>query len=332
MRPLEWNAGRPGEWEGASSTGVCVRRRRFFCVLFWPPFFACRLSACRAASLCALGVWRGFGLLSSLLPAPCRPCIFVDKSSLHSSVGLVLCHCCCRQHDWMDHTEGGPTELSGGKAHGCPLNSFKFKVCTYWFSFVALTAVLLLFVVVAGDRLSLFLLAVAQPHSPGQRACPLKQERALHLRRGTVVLGELVVETQKPTLYALIPPSPPFPKKQKTGEKPSTNGHPAYQNPRTHWWDVSFVYGSDEETLRRTRTYEGGKIYAGEGGVMPHNPDGTIVTGDNKNSWVGVSLLQCLFAMEHNSIAEEMAAAHPAWSGEVFCSFGTVCWRLLDLF
>lgn len=112
------------------------------------------------------------------------------------------------------------------------------------------------------------------------------------------------------------PPRAPTKNKQTTGQKPSTNGHPAYQNPRTHWWDVSFVYGSDEETLRRTRTYEGGKIYAGEGGVMPHNPDGSIVTGDNKNSWVGVSLLQCLFAMEHNSIAEEMAVAHPAWSGE----------------
>lgn len=106
-----------------------------------------------------------------------------------------------------------------------------------------------------------------------------------------------------------------IPEKQKTGEKPSTNGHPAYQNPRTHWWDVSFVYGSDEETLRNTRTYEGGRIDAGRDGVMPHNPDGTIVTGDNKNSWVGVSLLQCLFAMEHNSIADEMAAAHPAWTG-----------------
>lgn len=73
---------------------------------------------------------------------------------------------------------------------------------------------------------------------------------------------------------------------------PGTNGHPAYPNRRTHWWDVSFVYGSDAETENRTRTREGGKIYAGVDGIMGHNIDGVISTGDNKNSWVGVSLLQ----------------------------------------
>lgn len=76
------------------------------------------------------------------------------------------------------------------------------------------------------------------------------------------------------------------------------------------------MYGSDDETLARTRTGEGGKINAGADGVLSHSPDGVIQTGDNKNSWVGVSLLQALFSMEHNSIAEEMAAAHPAWTGD----------------
>ncbi|CAN0606112.1 unnamed protein product, partial [Ectocarpus sp. 12 AP-2014] len=94
----------------------------------------------------------------------------------------------------------------------------------------------------------------------------------------------------------------------------STNNHQAYRNPRTHWWDVSFVYGSDEETHRRTRTFEGGKILAGSDGVMDHTPEGNITSGDNKNSWVGVSLLQALFSMEHNAIADEIAAAHPTWN------------------
>ncbi|CAN0457256.1 unnamed protein product, partial [Laminaria digitata] len=73
---------------------------------------------------------------------------------------------------------------------------------------------------------------------------------------------------------------------------PGANGHPAYPNRRTHWWDVSFVYGSDSDTVGRTRTGEGGRIHAGEGGVMGHAPNGVISTCDNKNSWVGVSLLQ----------------------------------------
>ncbi|CAN0074799.1 unnamed protein product, partial [Laminaria digitata] len=133
-------------------------------------------------------------------------------------------------HDWMDHVEGGETELSGGREHGCPMARFKFN---------------------------------------------------------------------------------------HTGGVPGANGHPAYPNRRTHWWDVSFVYGSDSGTVGRTRTGEGGHIHAGERGVMGHAPNGVISTGDNKNSWVGVSLLQALFSMEHNSIADEIAEAHPAWNGEI---------------
>ncbi|CAM9330700.1 unnamed protein product, partial [Sphacelaria rigidula] len=93
-------------------------------------------------------------------------------------------------------------------------------------------------------------------------------------------------------------------------------GHPAYKNRRTHWWDVSFIYGSDAESVSRTRTHQGGKIHAGKNGVMDHTDDGVISTGDNKNSWVGVSLLMGLFSMEHNAIADLIAAAHPTWSGE----------------
>eukprot|EP00904_Undaria_pinnatifida_P006812 jgi/Undpi1/3260/HiC_scaffold_15.g06634.m1 len=101
-----------------------------------------------------------------------------------------------------------------------------------------------------------------------------------------------------------------------TASVPGVNGHPAYPNRRTHWWDVSFVYGSDSDTVGRTRTGEGGRVVAGEGGVMEHADNGVISTGDTKNSWVGVSLLQALFSMEHNSIADEIAIAHPAWNDE----------------
>lgn len=82
---------------------------------------------------------------------------------------------------------------------------------------------------------------------------------------------------------------------QKTGEVPGVNGHPAYHNRRTHWWDASFIYGSNPETMARTRTGAGGKIHAGKDGVMDHNDAGVVSTGDNKNSWVGVSLLMASF-------------------------------------
>lgn len=85
---------------------------------------------------------------------------------------------------------------------------------------------------------------------------------------------------------------------QTTGGTDSTMGHPAYPNRRTHWWDVSFVYGSDKDTVSRTRTFEGGRIHAGKDGVMGHTDAGIISTGDNKNSWIGVSLLQaCVYVV-----------------------------------
>lgn len=55
------------------------------------------------------------------------------------------------------------------------------------------------------------------------------------------------------------------------------------------------MYGSDSDTVGRTRTGEGGRVVAGEGGVMEHADNGVISTGDTKNSWVGVSLLQVRF-------------------------------------
>lgn len=50
--------------------------------------------------------------------------------------------------------------------------------------------------------------------------------------------------------------------------------------------------------------------------VLPENKDGTYVLGDNKNSWIGVALLQEIFLREHNYIAEELSKAYPDMSDE----------------
>ena len=42
--------------------------------------------------------------------------------------------------------------------------------------------------------------------------------------------------------------------------------------------------------------------------AMAERRDGTYIAGDNKNSWVGVALLQELFIKEHNWIADQIAA------------------------
>lgn len=97
---------------------------------------------------------------------------------------------------------------------------------------------------------------------------------------------------------------------RKTLERPDDD---AYDSFRTMWWDASFVYG-DEETENTARTFVGGKLKVDEKNhpnTLHQEPDGSISTGDNKNSWVGVELLQELFLKEHNAVAEEIAKQHP---------------------
>ena len=45
--------------------------------------------------------------------------------------------------------------------------------------------------------------------------------------------------------------------------------------------------------------------------LLPQNKDGSWVMGDNKNSWIGVALLQELFVKEHNWIADQIAKEYP---------------------
>ena len=42
--------------------------------------------------------------------------------------------------------------------------------------------------------------------------------------------------------------------------------------------------------------------------ALAERKDGTYIAGDNKNSWVGVALLQDLFIREHNWVADQIAA------------------------
>lgn len=42
--------------------------------------------------------------------------------------------------------------------------------------------------------------------------------------------------------------------------------------------------------------------------ALAEDKDGVYFAGDNKNSWVGVALLQDLFIREHNYICDQIAA------------------------
>jgi len=92
---------------------------------------------------------------------------------------------------------------------------------------------------------------------------------------------------------------------------------PAYTNEVTHWWDGSQVYGCDVETLKRLRTFEGGKLKMEADGKLPIDPEnGLDLTGLADNWWVGISLMHHLFAAEHNAICGMFRAKYPAWTDE----------------
>lgn len=69
--------------------------------------------------------------------------------------------------------------------------------------------------------------------------------------------------------------------------------HVAYQNEETHWWDMSQVYGSTVEVNSQIRTFEDGKLYLDENGLLATDTDSMEVTGMKQNWWLGKSYYFC---------------------------------------
>ncbi|KAH8195108.1 hypothetical protein TruAng_010728 [Truncatella angustata] len=96
---------------------------------------------------------------------------------------------------------------------------------------------------------------------------------------------------------------------------------PGYLNENTHWWDGSQIYGSSEEATRRLRAdCEDGKMKVDleKGGAifLPRGADDIPLTGFNENWWLGLELLHTLFALEHNSICNQLRLTHPTWTSD----------------
>ncbi|KAM4132745.1 hypothetical protein ACJW30_01G275100 [Castanea mollissima] len=87
-------------------------------------------------------------------------------------------------------------------------------------------------------------------------------------------------------------------------------------NIRTPWWDGSVIYGSNAETLQKVRTFKDGKLKISSDGLLLHDQDGIAVSGDVRNSWIGVSTLQALFIKEHNAVCDSLKKEYPALDDE----------------
>ncbi|MFE0381752.1 peroxidase family protein [Streptomyces inhibens] len=89
-------------------------------------------------------------------------------------------------------------------------------------------------------------------------------------------------------------------------------GPPAlFANTASHWWDGSEVYGNDRQLAMSLREPDGGAALRLEEGHLPLGPNGLPLTGFNESWWLGLSVMQTLFAREHNAVCEELRQAYP---------------------
>lgn len=84
-------------------------------------------------------------------------------------------------------------------------------------------------------------------------------------------------------------------------------------NEVTHWWDGSQIYGSDQETQNRLRSFVDGKLRVNPDGTLPLDRKGIEETGFVRNWWVGLTMLHTLFVREHNAICDRLKVSYPHW-------------------
>jgi len=94
----------------------------------------------------------------------------------------------------------------------------------------------------------------------------------------------------------------------------------SFINENTHWWDGSQIYGSDQATQNKIRSFRGsfrdGKISMAPNGRLPIDTDGVEVAGFKRNWWLGIDLMHQLFVLEHNAIADYLKTLHPDWDDQ----------------
>ncbi|MDH6229340.1 peroxidase family protein [Streptomyces sp. MJP52] len=87
-------------------------------------------------------------------------------------------------------------------------------------------------------------------------------------------------------------------------------------NVSSHWWDASQIYGTGEQEQRLLRTGELGKLHVGDGGRPPVPADPSRDPSRVPGFWLGLAMMQDLFAREHNAICDHLHAAYPSWDDE----------------
>eukprot|EP00659_Diplonema_papillatum_P017029 gene17029-26128_t len=118
--------------------------------------------------------------------------------------------------------------------------------------------------------------------------------------------------------------APPYQMKTRSGTstfplQPTKRDSDGYMRTKvTHWWDMSQVYGSDEGTRDRLRSFTDGKLELDStGGFLPKNAStGQMETGFTENLWSGLETLHTLYVKEHNHICDELKSRNPSFDDE----------------
>jgi len=97
---------------------------------------------------------------------------------------------------------------------------------------------------------------------------------------------------------------------------PGSDLPPTHLNVMTHWWDGSQIYGNSPAEQQFLRSFSGGKLRLVDG--LPPVPDDPETNPTlSPGFWLGLGMMQVLFAHEHNSICDMLAEAHPDFDDEL---------------
>jgi hypothetical protein len=119
-----------------------------------------------------------------------------------------------------------------------------------------------------------------------------------------------------PTKRMVVPRTPADPTRPENSTLPPTS-----INVMTHWWDASQLYGNSLAEQSFLRLGQGGKLRI-ENGLPPIPADPQLNPAMKPGFWLGIGAMQTLFALEHNTICDHLAAAYPSWSDEQLFQHG----------
>ncbi|MER5199929.1 peroxidase family protein [Streptomyces sp. NPDC002755] len=87
-------------------------------------------------------------------------------------------------------------------------------------------------------------------------------------------------------------------------------------NVSSHWWDASQLYGSNASEQRLMRTGALGKLHLWDDEQSPFPSDPSRDPSRVPGFWLGLAMMQHLFAREHNAICDHLHGAYPSWGDE----------------